>query len=476
MVMPAFNAAGTLERTCREAAASGVVDEIIVVDDASDDETIAVARGLAKVKVFLHDRNRGYGATQKTCYRLALEAGADIVVMIHPDYQYTPRLLPAMVFLVASGLSACVLGSRLVAGQVLRGGMAWCSYRSTDANNGLLESFQPNNLSELTTVCGGVKLAVAGVMSSAATGATVNGSAANLYNDNTFALGGFSLANGWNTFTAVAQDSFGRGSTNAVTLCLPTPVSHTYDANGNLTGNSQWQYIYDEENQLVELTAGSAWKVDFVYDGLLWRRWPNRLNQNPGNPVKKACRKPTTPSNHPQMARKARHLKAVSTLTKQIECRNRKARKANCRQLVVRYAAVFGMLILGTACGEHRPMGVQERPIGVPAGYSGESGDMTAFFVGEVRRYGGHVKAMTAAPTLRMTWWFKEDQNGFQVLFDRTNRIGFEHFLEQTFGNAISSDTYPHLLYRVRDIGVGIVCNFGTNGPLQVICLKAGTF
>ena len=128
---------------------------------------------------------------------------------------------------------------------------------------------QPN---ELTTVSRGVNLTVVGVMSSAATGVTVNGSAANFHNNNTFALGGFSLANGWNTFTAVAQDSFGRGSTNAVTLCLPTPVSYTYDANGNLTSNSRWQYTYDEENRLVELTAGSAWKVDFVYDGLRRRR------------------------------------------------------------------------------------------------------------------------------------------------------------------------------------------------------------
>ncbi len=133
IVMPAFNAAGTLERTCREAVATGVVDQIIVVDDASRDETIAVARGLSNVKVFPHDRNRGYGATQKTCYRLALEAAADIVVMIHPDYQYTPRLLSAMVSLVASGLYACVLGSRILGGQALRGGVPWWRYAANRA-------------------------------------------------------------------------------------------------------------------------------------------------------------------------------------------------------------------------------------------------------------------------------------------------------------------------------------------------------
>ncbi len=101
--MPAFNAAETPERTCVGVAATGVVDQVLVVDDASRDETIAIARSLGKVRVFPHDRNRGYGATRKTRYRLALEAGADSVVMIHPDYQYTPRLLPALVSLVTSG-------------------------------------------------------------------------------------------------------------------------------------------------------------------------------------------------------------------------------------------------------------------------------------------------------------------------------------------------------------------------------------
>jgi glycosyltransferase involved in cell wall biosynthesis len=108
VVMPAYNAAGTLEKTWREVVAHPVVDLIIVVDDASQDATFEMARKLDKVVAHAHPTNRGYGANQKTCYRLALEQGADIVVMVHPDYQYTPRLIPVMVELVASGfIRAC---------------------------------------------------------------------------------------------------------------------------------------------------------------------------------------------------------------------------------------------------------------------------------------------------------------------------------------------------------------------------------
>src|SRR5262245_32693381 len=102
--MPAYNAARTLARTCAEAFATGVVDEIVVVDDASHDETLQIAATLDRVIAHAHPRNLGYGANQKTCYRLALERGADIVVMVHPDYQYTPKLIPAMASMVASGL------------------------------------------------------------------------------------------------------------------------------------------------------------------------------------------------------------------------------------------------------------------------------------------------------------------------------------------------------------------------------------
>ena len=109
VVMPAYNAARTLRQTYDEVMAHGIVDLVIVVDDASHDETVAIARTLPNVQVEVHPENRGYGANQKTCYRLALAAGADIVIMIHPDYQYTPQLIPAMAALVGSGLYPCVL-------------------------------------------------------------------------------------------------------------------------------------------------------------------------------------------------------------------------------------------------------------------------------------------------------------------------------------------------------------------------------
>ncbi|MEP7015783.1 MAG: glycosyltransferase family 2 protein [Verrucomicrobiota bacterium] len=128
VVMPAYNAARTLKRTYDEVMAQGIVDLVIVVDDASHDDTVAIARTLERVEVDVHPENRGYGANQKTCYRLALAAGADIVIMIHPDYQYTPQLIPAMASLVASGLYPCVLASRILGGGALRGGMPWWKY------------------------------------------------------------------------------------------------------------------------------------------------------------------------------------------------------------------------------------------------------------------------------------------------------------------------------------------------------------
>jgi glycosyltransferase involved in cell wall biosynthesis len=128
VVMPAYNAARTLERTWREVIALDIVDLIIIVDDASRDETMTLARQLKNVVAHAHPRNLGYGANQKTCYRLALDHGADIVVMIHPDYQYTPKLIPAMAGLVASGLYSCVLGSRILGGRALAGGMPLWRY------------------------------------------------------------------------------------------------------------------------------------------------------------------------------------------------------------------------------------------------------------------------------------------------------------------------------------------------------------
>ena len=123
VVMPAYNAQHTIEKTWREVVEQDVVDLVIVVDDASHDETVARAQQLEGVVVHAHARNMGYGANQKTCYRAALEEGADIVIMVHPDYQYTPKLIPAMAGMVGSGLYACVLGSRILGGQALAGGM-----------------------------------------------------------------------------------------------------------------------------------------------------------------------------------------------------------------------------------------------------------------------------------------------------------------------------------------------------------------
>ncbi|HEY2103490.1 MAG TPA: glycosyltransferase family 2 protein [Chthoniobacterales bacterium] len=130
VVMPAYNAARTLRQTYLEVIAHEIVDEIILVDDASNDETAAIARSLPRVRVEVHPQNRGYGGNQKTCYRLALAAGADVIIMIHPDYQYTPKLIPVMASMVTSGLYPCVLGSRILGGGAMRGGMPWWKYVS----------------------------------------------------------------------------------------------------------------------------------------------------------------------------------------------------------------------------------------------------------------------------------------------------------------------------------------------------------
>ena len=123
VVMPAYNAEKTLVKTYEEVMAQGVVDKVILVDDASHDNTAKVAKGLPRTKVFVHERNCGYGGNQKTCYRMALEEGADIVIMVHPDYQYTPKLIPAMASLIGNDLYHCVLGSRILGGYALSGGM-----------------------------------------------------------------------------------------------------------------------------------------------------------------------------------------------------------------------------------------------------------------------------------------------------------------------------------------------------------------
>ncbi|PIE84320.1 MAG: glycosyl transferase family 2 [Bacteroidia bacterium] len=127
VVMPAYNAASTLERTLREVP-RGIVDEVILVDDHSTDGTAEEARRLGIEHVISHDANRGYGGNQKTCYRMALELGADIVVMLHPDYQYTPLLLEAMVYPIARGVYPVMLGSRILGGACLKGGMPLYKY------------------------------------------------------------------------------------------------------------------------------------------------------------------------------------------------------------------------------------------------------------------------------------------------------------------------------------------------------------
>jgi len=128
VVMPAYNAAQTLRKTWDEVMAQEMVDLVIVVDDGSRDETVSIAKELPNTLVYIHEKNLGYGGNQKTCYKLALEACGDIIIMVHPDYQYTPKLIPAMASLIGNGLYHCVLGSRILGGYAIRGGMPVWKY------------------------------------------------------------------------------------------------------------------------------------------------------------------------------------------------------------------------------------------------------------------------------------------------------------------------------------------------------------
>ncbi len=147
VVMPAYNAEKTLERTY-QSLPHDIVDHVIVVDDCSSDATVAVARELGIDHTIRHESNMGYGANQKTCYNKAIELGADVVVMVHPDYQYEPRLVTAMVSMIASGVYDCVIASRILGTGALKGGMPLYKYIA----NRILTAYQnwllPFKLSE----------------------------------------------------------------------------------------------------------------------------------------------------------------------------------------------------------------------------------------------------------------------------------------------------------------------------------------
>ena len=127
VVMPAYNAASTLYKTYAEIPFD-IVDEVILVDDASHDNTAEVAKAIGIAHTIVHEENKGYGGNQKTCYRKAMELGADIVIMVHPDYQYTPKLIYAMAALIAEGVYDCVLASRILGGGAIAGGMPRIKY------------------------------------------------------------------------------------------------------------------------------------------------------------------------------------------------------------------------------------------------------------------------------------------------------------------------------------------------------------
>ena len=158
VVMPAYNAARTIERAFEEVCDQGIVDTVVVVDDCSRDDTVAIAGRLCrpgvKVVVHRHDRNLGYGGNQKSCYRIALdECGGrrGVVVMVHPDCQYTPKLLTAMVSMIVLGLHDCVLASRILGGHSLKGGMPLWKYVANRALTFAMNLFMGAKLSEYHT-------------------------------------------------------------------------------------------------------------------------------------------------------------------------------------------------------------------------------------------------------------------------------------------------------------------------------------
>ncbi len=150
VVMPAYNAESTLERTYREIPFD-IVDHVILVDDKSADDTVRLARELGIRHVISHKENRGYGGNQKTCYDKALDLGSDIVVMLHPDYQYTPKLIHAMAYVIADGVYPVVFGSRILGKGALRGGMPLYKYVSNRFLTFLQNLLMGNKLSEYHT-------------------------------------------------------------------------------------------------------------------------------------------------------------------------------------------------------------------------------------------------------------------------------------------------------------------------------------
>ncbi|HSJ97233.1 MAG TPA: glycosyltransferase family 2 protein [Myxococcota bacterium] len=150
VVMPAYNAARTIEQTFREIPLD-LVDEVLVTDDASQDHTVEVARHRLGLRTFVHPQNRGYGANQKTCYAEALRLGADVVVMLHPDYQYTPKLIAAMVGLIVDGPFDVVLGSRILGGRARAGGMPTWKYVANRFLTAAQNALQGAKLSEYHT-------------------------------------------------------------------------------------------------------------------------------------------------------------------------------------------------------------------------------------------------------------------------------------------------------------------------------------
>ncbi len=149
VVMPAYNAARTLQQTCAEIPRD-IIDEVLLVDDHSTDETLTLAKEL-DLTIFAHDTNYGYGRNQKTCYLEALKLGADIVVMIHPDYQYTPRLARALASMISSGLYDVAIASRILGGGALKGGMPLYKYIFNRILTALQNLIMDSKLSEFHT-------------------------------------------------------------------------------------------------------------------------------------------------------------------------------------------------------------------------------------------------------------------------------------------------------------------------------------